>query len=67
MVTAGNPPEYNSSAREFDPVTWDRLKRIDVEPDLKAWTAYAADRQVHPAVRSYLELHPEHFYSMEHP
>ena len=49
VVTAGNPPEYNSSAREFDPVTWDRLKRIDVEPDLKAWTAYAADRQVHPA------------------
>lgn len=66
VVTAGNPPEYNSSAREFDPVTWDRLKRINVEPDLKAWTAYAADRQVHPAVRSYLELHPEHFYSMEH-
>ena len=28
VVTAGNPPEYNRSAREFDIVTWDRLKRI---------------------------------------
>ncbi len=31
VVTAGNPPEYNSSVREFDIVTWDRLKRIDVD------------------------------------
>ena len=36
VVTAGNPPEYNSSVREFDIVTWDRLKRIDVEPDYEA-------------------------------
>ncbi|MBR3257658.1 MAG: AAA family ATPase, partial [Eggerthellaceae bacterium] len=34
IVCAGNPPEYNRSAREFDPVTMDRLKRIDVEPDV---------------------------------
>ena len=33
VVTAGNPPEYNNSVHEFDIVTWDRLKRIDVEPD----------------------------------
>lgn len=31
VVTAGNPPEYNNSVREFDIVTWDRLKRIDIE------------------------------------
>ena len=28
VVTAGNPPEFNNSVREFDIVTWDRLKRI---------------------------------------
>ena len=37
VVTAGNPPEYNNSVREFDIVTWDRLKRVDVEPALDAW------------------------------
>ena len=36
-MAAGNPPEYNRSVREFDIVTWDRLKRIDVEPDFDAW------------------------------
>lgn len=37
VVTAGNPPEYNRSVRELDIVTWDRLKRIDVEPDFNIW------------------------------
>ena len=41
IVTAGNPPEYNNSVREFDIVTWDRLKRIDIEPDFTAWKEYA--------------------------
>ena len=41
IVTAGNPPEYNNSVREFDIVTWDRLKRIDVEPDFDVWKEYA--------------------------
>ena len=65
VVTAGNPPEYNKSVREFDLVTWDRLKRMDVEPDIKAWKEYARERQVHPAIMTYLELHPEHFYHIE--
>ena len=37
VATAGNPPEYNNSVREFDMVTWDRLKRIDVEPEYDTW------------------------------
>ena len=31
IVAAGNPPEYNKSVREFDIVTMDRIRRIDVE------------------------------------
>ena len=34
IAAAGNPVEYNKSAREFDIVTLDRVKRIDIEPDL---------------------------------
>ena len=33
IVTAGNPPEYNKSVREFDVVTLDRLKIMEVEAD----------------------------------
>ena len=65
VVTAGNPPEYNDSVREFDIVTWDRLKRIDIEPDYKAWKEYAASTMTHPAVRSYLDIKENDFYRVE--
>ena len=41
IVTAGNPPEYNRMVRELDVVTMDRMKLVEVEPDLKAWQRYA--------------------------
>ena len=65
VVTAGNPPEYNNSVREFDIVTWDRLKRIDVEPDYEAWKEYAINRGTHPAIISYLEVRKDDFYKIE--
>jgi len=65
VVTAGNPPEYNNSVREFDIVTWDRLKRIDVEPDYTAWRAWAVNNDVHPAVLSYLDIRKDEFYRIE--
>ena len=65
VVTAGTPPEYNNSVREFDIVTWDRLKRIDIEPDYKAWKEYAAETMVHPAIRSYLDIKEGDFYRVE--
>jgi len=65
VVTAGNPPEYNKSVRDFDIVTWDRLKRIDVEPDYPVWKEYAYDKGVHPAILTYLDVKREDFYSVE--
>lgn len=65
IVTAGNPPEFNKSVREFDVVTMDRLKLLSVEADYTAWHEYALDRHIHPAVVSYLDLKKEHFYVME--
>jgi len=65
VVTAGNPPEYNNSVREFDMVTWDRLKRIDVEADYTAWRGWAVNNDVHPAVLSYLDIRKDEFYRIE--
>lgn len=65
IVAAGNPPEYNKSVREFDVVTLDRIKKIDVEADFDVWKEYAYQAGVHPAVISYLELRKENFYRME--
>ena len=65
VVTAGNPPEYNNSVREFDIVTWDRLKRIDVEPDFNVWKEYAYYTGVHPSVITYLDIKKPDFYSIK--
>ena len=65
IVAAGNPPEYNPSAREFDIVTLDRVKKICVDPDLNVWKEYAYDKGLHPAVLSYLSLKPQNFYHIQ--
>lgn len=65
VVTAGNPPEYNNSVREFDIVTWDRLKRIDVEPVFDVWKEYAYKKGVHASVITYLDIKKGDFYRIE--
>ena len=65
IVTAGNPPEYNNSVREFDIVTWDRLKRINVEADYTVWKEYAYNKCAHHAVMTYLDIKKDNFYKIE--
>ena len=56
IVAAGNPPEYNKSVRDFDIVTLDRVRRMDIEPDLQVWKDYARAAHLHSAILSYLEF-----------
>lgn len=65
IVAAGNPPEYNKSVREFDMVTLDRVRRMDITANLEVWQEYARRRQIHPALLSYLKLRPGNFYRVE--
>ena len=65
VVTAGNPPEYNKSVREYDIVTLDRLKVINVEPNFDVWKEYALNNNVHGSILSFLEIKKEFFYIAE--
>lgn len=65
IVAAGNPPEYNRSVREFDVVTLDRVRKIDVQEDFGVWKDYALRKGLHGAVVSYLDIRKENFYAME--
>lgn len=65
IVAAGNPPEYNRSVREFDMVTLDRVRRMDIASDYTVWKEYARNVQVHNALLSYLEIRPKNFYKVE--
>lgn len=64
IVAAGNPPEYNKSVRDFDIVTLDRVKRIDVQADYDVWKEYAYQSKIHGAIMSYLELKRDNFYDV---
>lgn len=65
IVTAGNPPEYNKSVREFDVVTLDRLKILEVEADFATWKEYARERGLHTAIVNFLDLKKDDFYEIE--
>lgn len=65
IAAAGNPPEYNRSVRDFDVVTLDRVKRIDVTEDFAVWKEYARAKGLHGAVVSYLDIRKENFYRVE--
>ena len=65
IVAAGNPPEYNKSVRDFDVVTLDRVKRMDVTEDFAVWKEYARRKGIHGAVISYLDIKKDNFYRIE--
>lgn len=65
IVAAGNPPEYNKSVRDFDMVTLDRVRYLNVEADYAVWKEYAAANHLHSAVLSYLDLRPGNFYRIQ--
>lgn len=65
IVTAGNPPEYNRSVREFDVVTMDRLKILEVEADYPAWKSYATQKGLHGAILNFLDVNKKYFYHCE--
>lgn len=65
IVAAGNPPEYNKSVREFDVVTLDRVKKIDVEADFQVWKEFAYEQRIHGAIISYLDIKKDYFYQVE--
>ena len=65
IVAAGNPPEYNKSVRDFDVVTLDRVKRMNVEEDFAVWKEYAQRKGLHGSVISYLDTKKDNFYRIE--
>ncbi len=62
VVTAGNQPQYNRSARKFDVVTLDRVKKMEIEADYGVWKEYALRAGIHGSILSYLETKPQNFY-----
>ncbi|MCI8417414.1 MAG: AAA domain-containing protein [Lachnospiraceae bacterium] len=65
VMAAGNPVRYNQSVRELDTATIDRVKWMEIAPDLSVWQSYAANEGIHPAICSFLNWKPESFYGVQ--
>ena len=65
VATAGNPPQFNRSVREFDIVTMDRLKVLEVEADYDTWRKYAVNKGLHGSILTYLDIKKNDFYVIE--
>ena len=64
IVLCGNPPEYNTSAKNFSPAIMDRVRRIDVEMDAEDFLRYAEEKKYNKLVVDYLKLNPSSIYSV---
>jgi hypothetical protein len=65
LVAAGNPPEFNDSAREFDVATLDRVRIIEVEPDTDVWLRYAMSTGINDSITYYLKVKPQNLLKIE--
>lgn len=65
VATAGNPPQFNRSVREFDIVTMDRMKVLEVEADYDTWRGYGVNKGIHSAILTYLDIKKNDFYVIE--
>ena len=65
VATAGNPPQFNRSVREFDIVTMDRMKVLEVEADYETWRGYGVNKGIHSAILTYLDIKKNDFYVIE--
>ena len=65
VATAGNPPQFNRSVREFDIVTMDRMKVLEVEADYDTWRGYAVNKGIHSVILTYLDIKRGDFYVIE--
>lgn len=59
IVLAGNRQSDRAAATRIPTALANRLCFLDVEPDLRAWLAWAAAADVHPAVVAFLMLRGE--------
>lgn len=65
VITAGNPPQFNKSVKEFDVATQDRLKMVPIDADFGCWKEYAYNAGIHPSIMAFLANNEKWFYSIK--
>ena len=63
MMSSGNlGDEDNTDVEEFDSALNNRLIHIDHTLSVEDWLQNFAEKNVHPSIKRFIEVHPEHLY-----
>ena len=62
IVLCGNPTTYNKSARVFDAAILDRVRKMEVEYNIKDFLEYAKKNKFHASILEFLEVNKHYFY-----
>ena len=65
IVLAGNPSEYNRSAKTLDMALLDRVRRLDIEFDEDVFVEYAKEMKFYPEIVDFLETGKQYCYVMD--
>lgn len=65
IVAAGNRQKDRAAANRMPSALANRFAHIDVEPDPRAWAAWAASENLHPAVIAFVRFRPELLHKMD--
>ena len=65
IMLAGNPVEYNSSAKALDMALLDRVRKIEIEFNSDVFLEYAESKCFHPAIIGYIQNNPSDCYLMK--
>ena len=65
IILAGNPTEYNRSARALDMALLDRVRKLEIEFDEEVFLNYARKTGFHPAITEFLDSDRRFCYVMD--
>ncbi len=64
IVLCGNPPEYNRTARQFDPAVLDRVRMIETYAEYEDFTGYAKKQGIHRLILDFLAINRDLLYAV---
>ncbi len=65
IVLCGNPQEYNKASRMFDAAIVDRIRKLEIQFEPKAFLSYGEQIGLHECILDYLEENPRRAYHYE--
>lgn len=64
VIGAGNRQQDNAIVKNMSSALINRMIHVELKPDVKQWLNWAYENNVHEFVIGYIEMRPDHLYSL---